>query len=210
MPVALIRAYGSAGVKVFNKEIDWDSDNITATLHTSSYTLAPDADDYVNDLTNEVANGLGYTTGGKLLTSKTMSYVAANSWAQQWAATTAYNVGEIRRPTTGNNFLYRCAVAGTSGGSAPSWPTVQGQTVTDGSVVWTAAGRGAVMLDAADLSWAGATFTARYIVLSDRTPGTTATQPLIGYGDFGSDQVGGGGTFDVLFDAGGIFVMFVV
>lgn len=54
-----------------------------------------------------------------------------------WAATTAYQLGARRVPTAGNGFLYRATTAGTSSGSEPSWPTLLGGTVTDGTVTWT-------------------------------------------------------------------------
>lgn len=54
-----------------------------------------------------------------------------------WAATTAYSLGDVRRPTTRNGHRYRCTTAGTSGGSEPSWPKTDGATVSDGTVVWT-------------------------------------------------------------------------
>lgn len=210
MATAVFNWFGAAPVKILNKEVDFDTDTIVATLHTNSYTPNRDTHAYVSDLTNEVANGAGYTTGGKTLASKSISYVAANSWAQTAAVSTAYNVGEVRRPSTGNGFLYRVAVAGTSSGTAPTWPTTIGATVTDGGVTWTCVGKGAVMLDAADLSWT--TFTAtgiRHVVLSDRTPGTAATQPLLGIATFSADEAGGGGNWDLQFDAGGILVIFV-
>jgi hypothetical protein len=65
------------------------------------------------------------------------------------------------------------------------------------------------VLDAADVSWTGATFTCRYAVLYDATPGTDATRPLIAYFDFGSDQVVSAATFPIAWDPGGI-VSFVV
>jgi hypothetical protein len=35
-------------------------------------------------------------------------------------------------------FLFECTTAGTVGGAEPTWPTTEGEAVTDGSVVWTA------------------------------------------------------------------------
>lgn len=49
-----------------------------------------------------------------------------------WAGTTAYAVG-AQIVDTGH--LYMATVAGTSGSSAPTWPT-DGTTVTDGTVTW--------------------------------------------------------------------------
>lgn len=54
-----------------------------------------------------------------------------------WAATTAYSLGDRVEPTTPNTYVYEVTTAGTSGGSEPTWPTVVGSTVVDGTVVWT-------------------------------------------------------------------------
>lgn len=56
-----------------------------------------------------------------------------------WVASTAYTLGQCVVPTAGleNGFRYECTTAGTSGGSAPTWPTVEGATVNDNTVVWT-------------------------------------------------------------------------
>jgi len=204
--------YRNALVKIINKEVDYDSDSIALTLHTSSYTPALDADDYVNDLTNELAASGGYSTGGVTLGSKTVTYTASYSWGTSRANSTAYTVGQIVRPATGNGFLYRCAVAGTSHSVAPTFLTPLGSNTaeTSGTVVWDCVGSGIIVLDAADATWATATFTGvRYGVISDRTPGTAATQPLLGLIDFGSDQSGGGGSFAVVFDAQGILQLLI-
>lgn len=59
-----------------------------------------------------------------------------------WAATTAYTLGNMVEPTTPNTYVYRCTTAGTSSGSEPTWPTAAiGDTVTDGTVVWTLVGK---------------------------------------------------------------------
>lgn len=61
-----------------------------------------------------------------------------------WAATTAYGArvngdavtGSLIRPSTPNGYWYHCSVAGTSGGSEPTWNTTLDGTTTDGSVTW--------------------------------------------------------------------------
>ena len=57
-----------------------------------------------------------------------------------WAATTSYAVGAIVRATTVQEFglVFKCTTAGTSGASAPAWPTLIDGTTVDGSVTWTA------------------------------------------------------------------------
>jgi hypothetical protein len=191
-----VKFYRLAHKNAWLAKINFTSDSLKATLHTSSYTPNYDTHDFVDDLTNELANSAGYTTGGYAVTTATITYTAAASWGTSAATSTAYAVETVVRPAVSNGFLYRCAVAGTSGGSAPTWGTVVGGSTTDGSVTWELVGSGVTVLDLEDPNWPTATFTgARYLVLSDRTPGTAATQPLIAIHDFGSDQAGQGGTF---------------
>jgi len=55
-----------------------------------------------------------------------------------WAVNTAYGVGARVGPTTPNGRCYICTTAGTShAATEPTWPTTTGDTVTDGTVVWT-------------------------------------------------------------------------
>ncbi len=54
-----------------------------------------------------------------------------------WRASTAVTSGIFIRPTIANGKLYECTTAGTTGGMGPTWPTVIGNTVADGTVVWT-------------------------------------------------------------------------
>lgn len=62
----------------------------------------------------------------------------AASGADVWQASTAYAVGDLAEPTTPNGFAFRTTVAGTTGSSEPTWPTTNGNTVTDGGVTWEA------------------------------------------------------------------------
>lgn len=60
----------------------------------------------------------------------------------QWAATTAYTVGQIVRqlatPAVGSERCFRCTTAGTSGGSEPAWNLTNNSTTTSGTAVFTA------------------------------------------------------------------------
>lgn len=136
---------GQVVIAAFNKEIDWDTDSIKATLHTS--TMAPNQDTwkYVSSLTNELTTANGYTAGGITVTTPTASYNA-----------------------TGNVSTFDCD-----------------------DFVWTAT--------------AGNTITARYCVVSDRTPGTAATQPIITIIDFGADVSATGSTLAVQINASGLW-----
>ena len=63
----------------------------------------------------------------------------SNSGATVRANGTAYIVGDkVNSTSTTKPFTFECTVAGTSGGSEPTWPTVAGGTVSDGTVTWTA------------------------------------------------------------------------
>lgn len=60
------------------------------------------------------------------------------------ATATAYGFGTKVFASVHNGRLYRCITPGTSGATAPTWPTFQaarpGQQITDGTVVWQDAG----------------------------------------------------------------------
>ena len=57
-----------------------------------------------------------------------------------WTDNTAFSVGDVRRATSiqPSGLVFKCTTAGTSGIPEPSWPTDIGNTVKDGTVVWTA------------------------------------------------------------------------
>lgn len=53
------------------------------------------------------------------------------------ANSTSYVFGQRVLPATPNGYGYLCSTPGTTNSSPPTFPTVPGQTVTDGTVVWT-------------------------------------------------------------------------
>lgn len=80
------------------------------------------------------------TTGGNPVSFLALQ-LAFN--ALPWRAGTPYSTTQYvcpnTRPSSPDVYL-RCTTPGTSGAVEPTWPTTQGATVTDGSVVWTCVG----------------------------------------------------------------------
>ena len=86
--------------------------------------------------------------------------------------------------------------------------TADGATLTTPTFGYTT-GTNVWKFDGDDVSWATSTITARYAVIYDSTPGTDATNPLIAYVDFGTNQSSSAGTFSVQWSANGIFTLTV-
>lgn len=193
--------------------VNWSGNTaLTVTLHTNSYV--PDRVNHalVSNLTNELAAGSGYSTGGVTLGNPVVTMTVADSWSAVWSAGTTYRVGQVVRPTVGNGYVYQVTTGGVAGAGEPSWPTTIGECVTDGAARWSCAGRSMVQLDANNLApgwtgFSGGPF--RHVVLSDRLPVGAASQTLIGVWSYSSDQVGGSGDYDLVFDPAGL-IMFAV
>lgn len=139
--MATSKAYTTLARALFNKELDWDTDDVKVMLLSSAYTPNQDTHDYLDDISTYEVTGTGYTAGGQSLATKTATL------------------------DTANNVL---------------------------------------ILDAADVTWASSTITARYAVLYNNSPATAATKPLVGYIDLVSDQASNAGNFVIEWDASGI------
>jgi hypothetical protein len=48
-----------------------------------------------------------------------------------------FDEAELVRPQRGTGFYYQCTTAGRTSADYPTWPRADGETVNDGSVVWT-------------------------------------------------------------------------
>lgn len=84
------KLYGSVIAKVFNKEIDYDTDTIKVALLGSGYTPDQDVHDYFNDVSAQEVTGTGYTAGGATLASKTVTYTAGSNKTVFDAADTSW------------------------------------------------------------------------------------------------------------------------
>lgn len=92
--------------------VDWVTDTIKCSLHTSTYAVDQDAHDYFNDVTNELAGTGNYaqqTLAGKTLTydgpSNTMRLKCNNITFANLTPSAAFRYAVIRKDT---------GVAGTS------------------------------------------------------------------------------------------------
>lgn len=186
--------------------IDYLTDTIKAALLTNSHTPDLDAHEVFSQVSAQEVSGAGYTAGGVALGSKTITYTAANSWGTARANTTAYAVGDIVRPASANGHLYRCIVAGTSAGAPPTFPTVSGQTVADGTVTWAEIGRGVTQIDAADPQWTSATLAnIKYCVIYKVTGTSPDASPLIALLDLDGPHTVTNGTFTAQLHALGVY-----
>lgn len=92
------------------------------------------------------------------VTSNSVWYCSSVSWTAvtAWAASTVYTVGQLRRqlatPSTGNERVFVCIVAGTSLGTEPSWTLTQGAKTAEtfGPTWMECTGKSAVNGDLAD------------------------------------------------------------
>lgn len=86
--------------------------------------------------------------------------------------------------------------------------TAGGATVGSPTISYTG-GTNTFAFDGADVSWTTSTITARGAVVYDSTPGTSATNPLICFVDFGADVSSTAGTFLITWDSAGIATVVV-
>lgn len=83
---------------------------------------------YQIDVSNNTVEGFGLNSANR----------HANIQTWQATQTITASLQYIVIPTSINNFYYIPQNAGTTGSLEPTWPTVAGNTVTDGTVVWKA------------------------------------------------------------------------
>lgn len=82
----------------------------------------------------------------------------------------------------------------TSGGAALTSKTATYDAATN-----------TVKFDAADVTWAGSTITARYAIVYDDSGATNAQKALIAYFDFTTDRASSNGDFVIRWGADGVF-----
>lgn len=95
------------------RQVNWTGDTIDVALLTASASPNRDTWEFYTDLTNEVANGNGYTTGGVALASKSTSTDASTHEARFLAGNSQW---------TSATFSFRYAVVYKNTGSGATSP----------------------------------------------------------------------------------------
>lgn len=206
--------FAAANKAAWTSTINFTSD----TLKMALVTVAPSAAQllswvHYSDVTNEVAAGGGYSTGGQSVTGASVTvygplHTSSTPWTQVWTSNTSYSVGNLVKPTNANEngYLFRCYSAGSSASVEPTWNTVVGQDITDqsggsGGVHWVTAGESVTVFTAANVVWTSSTISAAAAILYDAQSGTGSTEPLISVINFGGTVSSTNAPFTVSPDA---------
>lgn len=97
-----------------------------------------------NSILDLTGNDDGWLAGTQIaLINEEVFYVRSVSVQSEtsWAASTAQVLTDYVIPASSNGFRYECTTAGTTDSAEPVWPLKAGETVTDGTAVWTCRGR---------------------------------------------------------------------
>lgn len=103
-----------------------------STASQASGSVTNEAIDVLADRYYQLGATVANPSGVRSVSSVTLTTATVAAAA----TSTAYVVGDQVKPASSPLYIYQCTTAGTSGGSAPTWPTTVGATVTDGTVVW--------------------------------------------------------------------------
>ena len=116
--MATVQLYGKFGVNVFGGEaagdvpMDFLSDTIQATLHTTTYVPNVDTDEAFASATNELPTANGYTAGGVVLGTKTAVYTAAGGIS-------TFDCADFAWTASGGDLVFRYVVFWDNTTTAP-------------------------------------------------------------------------------------------
>lgn len=113
--MATTKVYGTAQ-KHLDADVDWATDTIKVSLHTSTYTPNQSTHEFFSSITNELTTANGYTAGGSTLASKSVTVTALVTAYK--AATTSWAVA------SGQTLTARYAVVRKDTGSSATSPVL--------------------------------------------------------------------------------------
>ncbi len=134
------QVYGRGAELLLEGSHDLDGATYNVMLATSGYTPDVDAHDFRSDVTNEVAAGGGYSTGGQAITTPTVTYDAGTNRAVfdgddvVWASSTI---------TARYAIVYRARGGASSADELLFWVDFGADVVSTGgpfTITWNASG----------------------------------------------------------------------
>jgi hypothetical protein len=158
---------------------DFSPENLSLALYGNSSVIASSAQ------TNQ-AMGAGYKgmflpfLRPALATPAPVIRATNGRTAATRASSTAVALNAYLVPATPNGFYYRVSVAGTTGASVPTFPTVVGQTVVDGTATLMCMGRVLLTAGTDYTLTAGGIELAANAALTDGEPIESDTTPAAG------------------------------
>lgn len=122
--MATLQLYGKFGANLHggeasgdNAQMDYLSDTIKATLHTTTYVPNLDTDEAKADATNELTTANGYTAGGVTLGSKTVTYNATGGVTTMTSAAFSWTA-------SGGSLVFRYVVFWNDTPTTPADPLI--------------------------------------------------------------------------------------
>jgi hypothetical protein len=156
------------------------SGNLKMALVGAGYTPNLVTDQFWSIAESFEFSGPGYTAGGNTLIGPSVNIFTAATWPLSYPASgTAVTTGTVIKS---GSYLYRAANSGSAAATAPVFPTIEGETVTDASnIVWTNVGSVILVFTATGgFVWSSiSTQGVPYAVIYDTTSETPPTEPLL-------------------------------
>lgn len=135
--MATFQLYGLFGQNVLGGDsagegpMDFLSDTIKATLHTSSYVPNIDTHETFSQATNELTTANGYTAGGQALAGKGISYNSTGN-------VTTFTANDFSWTASGGSLVFQYVVIWDDTPTSPADPLIGyidcgAQTITSGN-----------------------------------------------------------------------------
>lgn len=138
--MATMVMFGRVGTNAFGGDaagklpIDFLTDTIKISLHTTTWVPDVDNDEFFSDVDNELTTANGYTAGGLTQSAKTVTYNEVGN------KTVLDNTTDPSWTASGGSLVFRYAILRKDTGTASTSPLIGyldfgTQTITDGNTV---------------------------------------------------------------------------
>jgi len=127
---------GASGLNFLNGKFKFYAVNLAAAGPASTSWKIDAVSDFTTEIDGTISVQVDTTVAHGILTGNMVAVRGFLGTVPTWVASTAYKIGSYAKPTTPNGKRYKCVVPGTTGGSQPTWPTLDGEYVFNGTVAF--------------------------------------------------------------------------